>query len=101
MSITLNKVLERLEAELERAIDTNNVGKKREHLAAIKSLCELALDSEAEAGEGRAQARPLKPSSYTAPSPQYAVPNQSPQVANPPTKKVDVEDANGDSLFDF
>ena len=48
MSITIDKILARLESELERAIDTGNVQKKREHLAAIKSLCELALETDVE-----------------------------------------------------
>jgi hypothetical protein len=107
MSITLDKILERMQAELNRAQGTGNVQKKREHLAAMKSLCELALESESEgntgaagrsAGAAKSQQMPVM-NAYQAPS--YAPPAPSPQVSNMPSKPMKEEDANGDSLFDF
>lgn len=121
MSISLDKVLARLESELERAMDTGNVQKKREHLAAMKSLCELALDTDAEgvdlsgrtastyAAAGNASAgaavRPPgqhhTPAAYQQPAPAYTPPTQAPPISNIPSKPIKEDDANGDSLFDF
>ncbi|MGD6776164.1 MULTISPECIES: YwdI family protein [Bacillaceae] len=114
MSITIDKVLARLESELERAIDTGNVQKKREHLAAIKSLCELALETDSE-GDGvtssRAATQPTTastarsiqraPVSFEQAAPIYTPPTQPPTITNAPSKPIKDDDANGDSLFDF
>ncbi|CAG9620062.1 YwdI family protein [Sutcliffiella rhizosphaerae] len=95
MSITLDKVLARLEAELEKAMDTGNVQKKREHLAAMKSLCELALETDVEAPVHRNVKKEYSPSvqahSLAPPS----------QISNNGANRYIEEDANGDSLFDF
>ena len=114
MSITIDKVLARLESELERAIDTGNVQKKREHLAAIKSLCELALETEVDEGDSLPLARRVSkstaapnvsghraPASFEQTAPVYMPPTQSPPIANAPAKPIKEDDANGDSLFDF
>ncbi|WP_226681838.1 YwdI family protein [Sutcliffiella horikoshii] len=114
MSITIDKVLARLESELERAIDTGNVQKKREHLAAIKSLCELALETDSE-GDGFASSRAASqpaaakttrsiqraPVSFEQAAPIYTPPTQPPTITNAPSKPIKEDDANGDSLFDF
>ncbi|KPB03029.1 YwdI family protein [Bacillus sp. CHD6a] len=114
MSITLDKVLARLESELERAIDTGNVQKKREHLAAIKSLCELALEEEVvedrfpstrtsiqPAAVSTARSIQRAPVSFEQAAPIYTPPNQPPTITNAPSKPINEDDANGDSLFDF
>jgi hypothetical protein len=114
MSITLDKVLARLESELERAIDTGNVQKKREHLAAIKSLCELALETESEgdaltatrtgsqpAAASTARSIQRAPISFEQAAPIYTPPTQPPTISNAPSKPIKEDDANGDSLFDF
>ncbi|WP_339148112.1 MULTISPECIES: YwdI family protein [unclassified Sutcliffiella] len=113
MSITLDKVLARLESELERAMDTGNVQKKREHLAAMKSLCELALETEVEEGSSYTRTAGLPttapspqpsqqaPSSFKQAAPIYTPPTQAPPIANIPSKPIKEDDANGDSLFDF
>ncbi|KMJ59241.1 hypothetical protein AB685_09320 [Bacillus sp. LL01] len=111
MSITLDKVLARLESELERAMDTGNVQKKREHLAAMKSLCELALETDAdvadrvsasEAVHAPTSRTPHYPqASYQQTAPNYTPPTQAPPIANVPSKPIKEDDANGDSLFDF
>ncbi|MGD6991240.1 YwdI family protein [Sutcliffiella horikoshii] len=115
MSITIDKVLARLESELKRAIDTGNVQKKREHLAAIKSLCELALETDSE-GDGftvpraassqpaaASTARSIQraPVSFEQAAPIYTPPTQPPTITNAPSKPIKEDDANGDSLFDF
>ncbi|MCM3618045.1 YwdI family protein [Sutcliffiella horikoshii] len=113
MSITLDKVLARLESELERAMDTGNVQKKREHLAAMKSLCELALETEVEAGSSYTRtagspttAPAVQPNHQPSPpfqqqAPTYTPPTQAPPITNIPSKPIKEDDANGDSLFDF
>lgn len=114
MSITIDKVLARLESELERAIDTGNVQKKREHLAAIKSLCELALETDSEEDgltapratsqpTAAAPARSIQraPVSFEQAAPIYTPPTQPPTITNAPSKPIKEDDANGDSLFDF
>jgi len=114
MSITIDKVLARLESELERAIDTGNVQKKREHLAAIKSLCELALETDVEGDAwtpARAASQPAgstatrsiqrAPVSFEQAAPIYTPPTQPPTITNAPSKPIKEDDANGDSLFDF
>ncbi|WP_404446253.1 YwdI family protein [Sutcliffiella horikoshii] len=114
MSITIDKVLARLESELERAIDTGNVQKKREHLAAIKSLCELALETEVDEEDSLSLARRVSkstaasngsghrvPASFEQAAPVYMPPTQPPPIANAPANPIKDDDANGDSLFDF
>ncbi|WP_404429818.1 YwdI family protein [Sutcliffiella horikoshii] len=112
MSITIDKVLARLESELERAIDTGNVQKKREHLAAIKSLCELALETDVEGDAftpttasqtAAAATRSIQraPVSFEQAAPIYTPPTQPPTITNAPSKPIKEDDANGDSLFDF
>ncbi|WP_404348359.1 YwdI family protein [Sutcliffiella horikoshii] len=114
MSITIDKILARLESELERAIDTGNVQKKREHLAAIKSLCELALETDVEEDAftpTRAASQPAAaattrsiqraPVSFEQAAPIYTPPTQPPTITNAPSKPIKEDDANGDSLFDF
>ncbi|WP_404459897.1 YwdI family protein [Sutcliffiella horikoshii] len=114
MSITIDKILARLESELERAIDTGNVQKKREHLAAIKSLCELALETDVEGDAWtapRAASQPTAaattrsiqraPVSFEQAAPIYTPPTQPPTITNAPSKPIKEDDANGDSLFDF
>lgn len=109
MSITLDKVLARLESELERAMDTGNVQKKREHLAAMKSLCELALETEVEAVSSYTRtagspttALAVQPSPpFQQQAPTYTPPTQAPPITNIPSKPIKEDDANGDSLFDF
>jgi hypothetical protein len=101
MSITLDKVLQRMQAELNRAQGTGNVQKKREHLAAMKSLCELALEEEVQQ-----ERRPAAPS-MQAPPPTYAANNfvppvqRSQPISNFPSKPMKEDEANGDSIFDF
>lgn len=101
MSITIDKVLQRLQAELNHAYETGNVQKKREHLAAMKSLCELALDTNDQINESASASKeasigwqPPAPQSYN-PLPQQL---HSSNLQVKPMKEVD---ANGDSLFDF
>lgn len=99
MSITLNKVLQRMQTELNRAQATENVQKKREHLAAMKTLCELALETDGDeeksfvAPQNQAQAP-------TYPLTNFAPPIQQP-ITNFPSKPIREDEANGDSIFDF
>ncbi|WP_223703005.1 YwdI family protein [Sutcliffiella deserti] len=98
MSITLDKVLQRMQAELNRARETENVQKKREHLAAMKSLCELALETDTQdrSASSRSQAEALP---YPNNTESATFPKQP--IANVSSKPMKEDDANGDSLLDF
>ncbi|WP_078378558.1 YwdI family protein [Sutcliffiella halmapala] len=104
MSITLEKVLQRLQAELNLAHQTGNLQKKREHLAAMKSLCELALETDDEYEQKAVAPR------VQAATPSYPMNNFVPQVpiqqpiqpiTTLPSKPIKEDEANGDSIFDF
>lgn len=101
MSITLDKVLQRMQAELNRAQATGNVQKKREHLVAMKSLCELALEEDVEQ-ERRPAAPSMQPSAPTFAANSFVAPVQPSQPVNQfPSKPMKEDEANGDSIFDF
>ncbi|MCA1320354.1 YwdI family protein [Bacillus tianshenii] len=101
MSITLDKVLQRMQAELNRAQETGNVQKKREHLAAMKSLCELALEEDVQQ-ERRPAAPSMQPSAPTFAANNFVPPVQPSQPVNHfPSKPMKEDEANGDSIFDF
>ena len=75
---------------------TGDEAQVREQLTAIRALCDVALANERQAAPQRATAAPMQMA--------QPVPAVAPQiVAAPslPTKKINEDDANGDSLFDF
>lgn len=101
MSITLDRVLQRMQAELNRAQETGNVQKKREHLAAMKSLCELALEEDVHQ-ERRPAAPSMQPISPTLAANNFVPTVQQSQPVNHfPSKPMKEDEANGDSIFDF
>lgn len=69
--------------------------KIREELAVIRALCDVALGSTADV--------PVQPLPQAVQQPIMKAPPVVMQQAAPtlPTKKINEEDANGDSLFDF
>ncbi|MGM0837085.1 MAG: YwdI family protein [Bacillota bacterium] len=101
MSITLDKVLQRMQAELNRAHETGNLQKKRQHLAAVKSLCELALEEDIQQ-ETRPAAPSMQPVTPTLATNNFAPTVQQSQPMNHfPSKPMKEDEANGDSIFDF
>lgn len=86
MNITVDKIIEKMMKELQIAKQEGNSAKVREHFLAIRTLCDLVLD------EAPAEKPVL----------QKMMTTQIPTTTNFPTPvKLDDDEANGDSLFDF
>jgi len=96
LSITHQQLLTKIEQQVEQA-KRAPASQMREHLHAIRTLCDLALDQGT--GERGYQSTPLTiPQAAT---PVYQPPAQ-PSVSLPKDKPIQMEDgSNGDSLFDF
>ncbi|WP_078543367.1 YwdI family protein [Litchfieldia alkalitelluris] len=88
MNISLTQVIDKMTAELVKAKQEDNYIKVRESLVIIKSLCELALDEEVEI---HTSDHSIKPTNIDPRPPSLA----------PSKPKLQLEDGNGDSLFDF
>ncbi|QOR66574.1 YwdI family protein [Cytobacillus suaedae] len=84
MQIPLHKILEKMQAELDQAKQTNNEGKVREHLVIIQTLCDLVVEERSKSEQTMS----------TTPFIQQPVPTTQ-------TTKLKEDDGNGDSLFDF
>lgn len=106
MSISLQKLLAKMDAELKEAKSAATESALRERIHSLKTLCELVLDEPQKAVE-KSYAATTKPV-LQAPIPQ-AQPLQMPFQSQPipvsapgQTKRLEMEDeANGESLFDF
>ncbi|MEH7379474.1 YwdI family protein [Bacillus sp. JJ1533] len=95
MNISLGKILDKMQQELQSAKSEASEQKVRERLMAIRTLCDLVLD-EAPTEVRRVESMPVQP------LPQSVQPIQTMQpttIQN--TAKLEEDDANGDSLFDF
>lgn len=99
--ISYDMIIAELEKQLHHAKATQASQAKREALAAIRALCDVALQSETPK-----QLVPMQNSAVISPIPS-AIPNnqmmQQSSTMTPPTQanRLMEEDANGDSLFDF
>ncbi|MFZ7946482.1 YwdI family protein [Neobacillus sp. 19] len=108
MTISVQTLLAKIEKELQLAKSSGKQESLREKVYSIKILCELILDEKAE----RTVAKPVPVMTNTV-SQQPAVNHQAfqPSALNQPvfqqpasmpqTKKIEMDEANGDSLFDF
>ena len=97
MDIPLNKVLQQIQAETEKALHANSAQEKREYLTAIKALSELALQSKNNMNQ---QQPPYKTAPMPSPPVNFATTNVQTAPAIQSVKREEA-DANGDSLFDF
>lgn len=91
MDISVNKLLEKIEAELMEAKKVDSEAKIRERTYAIKAICELIL----------AESSPTK---MVEVNKELATPTVfTPSVQQPPQKRlqIDEDQANGESIFDF
>lgn len=81
--ISSEQILNQIDKQLQQAKTAGNEQSKREALAAIRALCDLALDS--------------------VPSPSYApiVQEVSAPILSTQPIALKENDANGESLFDF
>ncbi|QCJ44925.1 hypothetical protein FAY30_25255 [Bacillus sp. S3] len=108
MNVSIEKLLAKIEEELQLAKTSSKQESLREKVYSIKILCELILDEKAE----RPVAQPV-PVMTNRVSGQPAVNQQAFQQSAvnqqvfqqpalmPQAKKIEMDEANGDSLFDF
>ncbi|SFB03263.1 MULTISPECIES: YwdI family protein [unclassified Bacillus (in: firmicutes)] len=96
----MKKLLSKIENELVQAKGSTDQGRLREKVYAMKALCELILDEEANSiEETSVYSQPIPARQMVAPL-MPAQPYQGLGLGEP--KKLDLqEEANGDSLFDF
>jgi hypothetical protein len=91
MAISVNQLLEKIESELHKAKQAGNSPKLRENVHSIKILCELILE------ENNQKSIVSVSAMTSAPAPT----STSITPTSLSAKKLDEEEANGDSLFDF
>lgn len=90
LSISIQKVIEKIEEEIKQAKVSSSEARMRERIHSIKTLCELVLEDH-EKKESYVQEKHSIPASTRI---------QSLQISQP--KKLEMDnDANGDSLLDF
>ncbi|WP_010677266.1 YwdI family protein [Bacillus timonensis] len=97
MNISLNKILDKMQQELQSAKSEGSEQKIRERLMAIRTLCDLVLD-EAPVEVKRVASVPVQPFPQSV-QPIPKMQQQPTTIQN--TTKLEEDDANGDSLFDF
>lgn len=88
MDISVNKLLEKMAAELAEAKRVDSEAKMRERVRVIKVLCELILDET----PASAAKEPSSPS---------FVSRTTPQKLPPQEERMVLDEANGESIFDF
>ncbi|MFP9128256.1 YwdI family protein [Niallia sp. BSM11] len=96
MNISVQKLLAKIEDQLKEAKASGSEATIRERVYAIKSLCELCLEQESTYRSSETYSQPVYQPSIAQPAP---VPVQQLQPVQTP--KLDTDEGNGDSLFDF
>jgi hypothetical protein len=86
MNISMRKLLQKMEQEINYAKSSSSEAKVRERVQAIKTLCELVLEEPENTTKFKSEM--VTPASVTYP-------------VNQPNKLQVDDEANGDSLFDF
>jgi hypothetical protein len=95
MDISSMKVLDKMEGLIKKAKETDAGEKRSGYITAIQAMCELLLE---DTGTDSYKA---SINNHTPTITPYN-PVQQPSISSmPQTKPVKMEDANGDSLFDF
>lgn len=95
MDISVQKLLLKMEQELQAAKSSGTNSRVRERVQAIKTLCELVLES-----HPSETTRELPRVNPTMPTKREQILTPSPVQTQP--KKLQIDDeSNGDSLFDF
>lgn len=96
--ISLDMIITQLEQQLTTAKNSQTEQQKRESLAAIRALCDVALQSPTQKTQV-AEVYMEKPKYEQ----QTQIIQQSAPIISTPNQvnKLQEEDANGDSLFDF
>lgn len=89
MSISVDQLLKKIESELHKAKQAENTAKLRENVHSMKVLCELILEDDHNSARSMKDVVMIQPQAQTL----------SPTTLS--VKKLEAEEANGDSLFDF
>lgn len=101
MNITMQRLLQKMEREIQSAKTANSETKIRERIHAIKTLCELVLE-EPEVPQHQAQAAPKPQTQIQLSSTPQLIHTSTPiSIAKNEPLNIDDGEANGDSLFDF
>ncbi|MED3964231.1 YwdI family protein [Niallia taxi] len=102
MNISVQKLLAKIEDQLKEAKASGSEATIRERVYAIKSLCELVLEQEGGKSSNVTYSQPVQQPVLIQPSPvpmQQMQPVQ--QMQQMQTPKLNTDEGNGDSLFDF
>lgn len=94
MNIPLQKLLAKMDTELHGAKQAQSDVALRERIYSLKTLCELVLD---EPAQEKIHAVRAETTVQTA----VQVPRQAQPSLSSDTKRLEMEDANGESLWDF
>ncbi|WP_163099625.1 YwdI family protein [Peribacillus alkalitolerans] len=93
MDVSYKQVLHKIEELLERAKSAQTIDESKGYVVAIQSMCELLTNQTSEV--------PSSKSSVNFNVPAVMSPSISSRPSGIQEKTVRMEDANGDSLFDF
>ncbi|KAB7670629.1 YwdI family protein [Bacillus sp. B1-b2] len=103
MNISIQQLLAKMEEQLKDARESQTDVKVRERVYAIKSLCELILDQDKTAADDMyIKSSPIHishPNTIAQPQPPMNMVSQPLQTSQ--VQKLNTEEGNGDSLFDF
>ena len=96
-------VLRHMKEELERALDLDDVQKQREHVRAVRSMCDLFLQSERSERPAKTQVSKPSEAAVSPSAAEWAAMTGEWPAQQPPKKAFedDDEESNGKSLFDF
>ncbi|MBB6445521.1 YwdI family protein [Bacillus benzoevorans] len=94
MDISVNKLLDKIGAELEAAKRAGSTAKIRERAQAMKAICELILDESP-------AVKSVETVTVNKPLQQSFVPQKAPQMMPRQERMVMEDEANGESIFDF
>lgn len=95
-SISIEKLLEKMEEEIKLAKGASSEARIRERIYSIKTLCEVVLEEPARS----VSVRMVEPVRFVQPI-APVVQNLQPVTINQPKPLKMDDEANGDSLFDF
>ncbi|MDQ0856990.1 YwdI family protein [Bacillus sp. V2I10] len=93
MDIHISKLLAKMEKEIQRAMQGSSDSEVRERLLAVKTLCDLVLEEQA---EERYETKQTSPNQLDALQLQKMM-----GASNFNNKKKEEDGVNGDSIFDF
>ncbi|MGP7816991.1 YwdI family protein [Niallia sp. 01092] len=96
MNISIQKLLAKMEDQLKEAKASESESRIRERVHAIKSLCELILEQEE---KGASLSYQVVQQPAITPQPSFSPAPQPIQQTQ--TQKLNTDEGNGDSLFDF